>query len=92
MNYFATQLQAVEAIRAQYRAQDEAGVVPANTVDETASADDKRAAMLSTPPTYRPPCGCSPDAGEVPCDAAILSVLSHEPIPGCPNAIFDLEQ
>ena len=38
MNYFATQLQAVEAIRAQYRAQDEAGVVPANTVDETASA------------------------------------------------------
>ena len=36
--------------------------------------------------TYRPPCACAPANGPVPCDAAILAVLSAEPITGCPNA------
>ena len=71
--FFATQLQQLEYVRAQFRAQDEAGVIPAATVNETASADEKRAALLAG--TYRPPCGCDPANGPTPCDAAILAVL-----------------
>jgi len=81
--FFATQLQQLEYVRAQIEAQDKAGVIPTNTVSENASADEKRAALLAG--TYRPPCECKPDPGPVPCNAAILSALSHEPIPGCPN-------
>ena len=81
--FFATQLQQLEYVRAQFKAQEDAGVIPANTLDESASADDKRAALLAG--TYRPPCGCDAAKGPTPCDAAILAVLSHEPISGCPN-------
>jgi hypothetical protein len=81
--FFATQLQQLDYVRAQFRAQDEAGAIPAATANETASADDKRAACLLG--TYRPPCGCDPAKGPVPCDAAVLSILSQETIPGCPN-------
>lgn len=82
--FFATQLQSLEYVRALLTAQDDAGSVLAPTADETSSPDTKRAALLAG--TYRPPCGCSPDPGPVPCDAAVLSVLSQEPgVPGCPN-------
>jgi hypothetical protein len=81
--FFATLTQQLDFVRAQFRAQDAAGSVPAPTVDETASADEKRAALLAG--TYRPPCNCKPDPGPTPCDAAILAVLSQEPITGCPN-------
>lgn len=81
--FFATQVQQLEYVRAQFKAQDDAGVIPANTVDENASADEKRAALLAG--TYRPPCGCDPAKGPTPCDGSILGALSHEPIPGCPN-------
>ena len=80
---FATQLQQLEYVRAQFKAQEDAGVIPANTLDESASADDKRAALLAG--TFRPACGCDPTKGCTPCDASLLSVLSHEPVPGCPN-------
>lgn len=81
--FFATQLQQLDYVRAQFKAQDDAGVIPANTVNEDASADEKRAALLAG--AYRPPCGCDPAKGPVPCDAAILAALSHEPSIGCPN-------
>jgi hypothetical protein len=80
---FATQLQALEYVRGLMRSQDDAGVIPAATVDESASADEKRAALLAG--TYRPPCDCKPEPGPVPCNAAILAVLSEEAITGCPN-------
>jgi hypothetical protein len=80
---FATQIQARDYVRAQFRAQDEAGVIPAATVNETNTADEKRAALLAG--TYRPPCGCSSDPGPRPCDKAILAVVSAEIITGCPN-------
>jgi hypothetical protein len=84
--FFATQLQSLEYVRALLTAQaqdDAEGEVLPATADETSDRDAKRAALLAG--TYRPPCGCSPDPGPVPCDAAILAVLAPEPIPGCPN-------
>jgi hypothetical protein len=81
--YFATLLQQVEFVRSQMRTQDENGQVPAQTVQDTDSPDAKRAALLAG--NYRPPCGCNPADGPTPCDRAILSVLSAEPITGCPN-------
>ncbi len=81
--FFATQLQQLEYVRAQFKAQEDAGAIPANTVTENASADEKRAALLAG--TYRPPCECNPAKGPVACDASILAVLSHEPAAGCPN-------
>jgi hypothetical protein len=82
--FFATQLQSLEYVRALLTAQDDAeGEVLPATADETSSPDTKRTALLAG--TYRPPCGCSPDLGPVPCDASILAVLAPEPGPGCPN-------
>ena len=78
---FALQVQQLEFVRAQMRAQTEAGTTPAQTVQD--SRDGARAAMLAG--TWRPECGCSPAESPVPCDAAILSVLSAESIAGCPN-------
>ena len=76
---FATQVQQLEYVRALLTAQDEEAAALHN-----ASAEEKRAALLAG--KFRPPCGCSPDPGPVPCDAAVLSVLSQEPgVPGCPN-------
>lgn len=75
----ATLLQGLEAVRAQMRAQDEAGTTPAQTVQNTGSRDEKRAALYAG--EYRPPCGCDP----APCNASILAVLSQEPVAGCPN-------
>ena len=77
---FATLVQQLEFVRSQMRTQDEIGQVPAQSVRESDSRDEKRGAMLGG--TYRPPCGCSPAEGPVPCDAAILRVLSAEPVPG----------
>lgn len=82
--YFATMIQQLDFVRAQFRAQDEAGSVPAPTADEASTPDEKRAALLAG--TYRPACGCDPANGPAPCNAAILAVLSAEPITGCPNA------
>ena len=81
--FFATQVQQLEFVRAQMRAQDESGTPPAQTVQDTDSPEVKRAALLAG--TYRPQCGCNPAVGPVPCDAAILAVLSQEEIAGCPN-------
>lgn len=81
--FFATQVQQLEFVRAQFRAQDEAGTTPAQTVQATDSPDEKRAGLLAG--AYRPPCGCNPADGPVPCDQSILSVLSAEPVAGCPN-------
>jgi hypothetical protein len=79
--YFATIMQQLDFVKAQFRAQDETGTAPSQ-IDQTASRDDQRAAMLAG---ARPACGCDPANGPVPCDAAILAVLSSEPITGCPN-------
>lgn len=79
----ASQLQQLEFVRALLRSQDEAGTVPPATADENSSPDTKRAALLAG--ACRPPCACDPANGPVPCDAAILAVLSQEPVPGCPN-------
>jgi len=80
---FAIQIQALAHVRTQFRAQDEAGTIPANTVNESASATEKRTALLAG--TYRPACGCDPAQGPVPCNAAILAVLCYEPGPECHN-------
>ena len=81
--FFATHVQQLEFVRAQMRAQDESGTTPAQTVQDSDSPDAKRAALLVS--TFRPQCGCNAANGPVPCDAAILSVLSAEPVAGCPN-------
>ncbi len=81
--FFATLVQQRDYVRAEIGAQDDAGSVPTPTVNEQDSHDAKRAAMLAG--TYRPPCGCDPVKGPVPCDAAILAVLSAEDVAGCPN-------
>ena len=80
---FATFAQELQFVRDLLRAQDATGAVPTPTADEDNSASQKRTALLAG--TYRPPCGCSPDPGPVPCDASILAVLAPEPGPGCPN-------
>lgn len=79
--YFATIMQQLDFVKAQFRAQDETGTA-APHIDQTASRDDQRAALLAG---ARPPCGCDPANGPVPCGAAILAVLSSEPLKGCPH-------
>jgi hypothetical protein len=80
---FATIMQCKDAIRAQIQEQDDAGIVPIPTADHTSGPDQKKLALLQG--TYRPPCSCDPASGPVPCDAAIIAVLSAEPVTGCPN-------
>lgn len=79
--FFATLTQQRDYVRGLFKAQDENGTAPSQ-IDETASRDDQRAALLAG---ARPPCGCDPAKGPVPCDASIMAVLSQEPITGCPN-------
>lgn len=81
--FFATLIQQLEFVRAQFRAQDEAATTPVQTAQDSDSQEMRRDAMLAG--TWRPQCGCDPAAGPVPCDTAILAVLSQEPIAGCPN-------
>jgi hypothetical protein len=80
---FATLTQELQHVRALLRSQDETGIVPAPTANEDSTPDEKRAALLAG--TYRPPCGCDPANSPVPCDAAVLSIISPEPPTGCPN-------
>lgn len=79
--FFATLTQQCDYVRGLFNTQDESGTVPSQ-IDETASREDQRAALLAG---ARPQCTCDPAKGPVPCDPAILAVLSQEPIPGCPN-------
>jgi hypothetical protein len=80
---YATIMQGLDAVREKIRQQDESGIAPAQTVEDTGSRDERRAALYSG--EYRPPCGCDPANGPTPCDKSILAVLSQEPIAGCAN-------
>jgi hypothetical protein len=80
--FFATVMQQLSFVRDLFNTQDANGTVTSQ-IDQTASRDDKRMALLSG---ARPPCGCDPAKGPTPCDQSILAVLSQEPSPGCPNA------
>ena len=78
---FATFAQELQFVRDLFKSQDATGAVPPQ-IDQTASRDDQRAALLAG---ARPPCGCDPAKGPVPCEAALLAVLLPEGGFGCPN-------
>ena len=73
--FFATIMQGLEFVRKVFDSQDAAGAVPPPT--------EKRAAMLQG--TFRPPRGCNPAQGPVPCADSIIAILTQDPAPGCLN-------
>ena len=60
--FFATVMQQVSFVRDVFNTQDANGAV-ASQIDQTASRDDQRLALLAG---ARPPCGCDPANGPVP--------------------------
>lgn len=80
---FATHLQNRQYVRDLIDSQNERGEIPAPTASDASSREDRQKALFAG--SYRPPCGCDPSKGKVPCDPALDALIAAEPGPGCPN-------